>query len=236
MKCPKCQTEKQANEFRQRPGTNRRQSWCIDCHNKYSVLKKIGKKLAAIQYLGGKCQNPKCPLAGQHIHPACFDFHHKDPTTKEFSWGQVRGLSWSKIKVELDKCQLLCCYCHRLQHFNPEHAPTQAEIEQYISGEINQGELLTIGGETKNLTEWCNHFGLVDYHTTRLRLKRGWDPLKAMTFIPKAASNQKKVTIDGRTLTLGEWLTESGIDKQLYRNRISHGWSIERALSTKLGG
>lgn len=45
------------------------------------------------------------------------DFHHREPKTKEFGLS-IRGLtrSWDKIKLELDKCDLLCANCHRELH------------------------------------------------------------------------------------------------------------------------
>jgi predicted HNH restriction endonuclease len=47
-----------------------------------------------------------------------FDFHHPDPTIKEY--GGVAGLmSWSnttKLKQEVAKCILLCKNCHAIEH------------------------------------------------------------------------------------------------------------------------
>lgn len=69
-------------------------------------------KRRAIEYKGGCCE-----LCGYSRCVEALEFHHEDPSEKEFGLGQ-RGLtrSWEKIKAELDKCQLLCANCHREVH------------------------------------------------------------------------------------------------------------------------
>jgi hypothetical protein len=47
--------------------------------------------------------------------PSCFDFHHFNSYTKEFSISQ-KVTNFEAIKAELDKCSLLCCRCHREVH------------------------------------------------------------------------------------------------------------------------
>ncbi len=69
-------------------------------------------KLKGIQLMGGKCQG--CGLVD---HPCVYDFHHKNPSQKDFaisSSGNCR--SWDRIKAELKKCILLCSNCHRKEH------------------------------------------------------------------------------------------------------------------------
>ncbi|WP_010676639.1 hypothetical protein [Bacillus timonensis] len=72
---------------------------------------KRRKKLTmmAIQYKGGKCL--RC---GYNRCIRALEFHHRDPSKKEFSISN-KGLtrSWERIKKELDKCDLLCANCHR---------------------------------------------------------------------------------------------------------------------------
>ena len=45
------------------------------------------------------------------------EFHHLDPSTKEFGIS-TEGIprSWEKIEAELKKCVLLCANCHREVH------------------------------------------------------------------------------------------------------------------------
>jgi len=59
----------------------------------------------------------KCKLC-QERHPACLEFHHKDPTTKERDISRMArdNFSIKKMKEEIVKCQVLCCNCHRKLH------------------------------------------------------------------------------------------------------------------------
>ena len=66
----------------------------------------------AIEYKGGKCE--KC---GYSRCMEALEFHHCDPTQKDFSIsskGYTR--SWDKVRSELDKCMMLCANCHREFH------------------------------------------------------------------------------------------------------------------------
>lgn len=80
-------------------------------------------KIKAITYLGGECK--KCGWKGD---PSGFDFHHRDPNEKEFnaSAQTITSISWELAKEELDKCDLLCALCHRLEHSN------YSEFEKFI--------------------------------------------------------------------------------------------------------
>jgi hypothetical protein len=79
--------------------------------------KKRGRerKQMAIKYLGGKCK--QCLL--EH-HAAVYEFHHRDPTQKDYNPAQALQKSWENFKLELDKCDLLCANCHRLVHHTYE--------------------------------------------------------------------------------------------------------------------
>lgn len=43
-------------------------------------------------------------------------FHHQSPEHKDFGIGNGSTKSWEKIKIELDKCILLCANCHAEEH------------------------------------------------------------------------------------------------------------------------
>lgn len=92
-----------------------RKKYCsLSCKNKGAADENRKKtKAKAIEYLGGKC----C-LCGYNKCSASLDFHHVDPSTKEFGIG-AKGLtrSWEKTKIELDKCILVCKNCHGELHY-----------------------------------------------------------------------------------------------------------------------
>jgi len=84
--------------------------------NKNIVLQKTRDKrrqrlVDAIEFLGGKCS--RCL---QTYDPVCYDFHHVDPSKKEFTIGENMLLGKEKLQKEIEKCILLCSNCHRLTH------------------------------------------------------------------------------------------------------------------------
>lgn len=69
-------------------------------------------KLKAIEYKGNKCQ-----VCGYNRCIQALEFHHLDPTKKDFTTSGGTK-SFQNIKSELDKCVLLCANCHREVHNN----------------------------------------------------------------------------------------------------------------------
>lgn len=89
-------------------------SYCSNsCRVKYQIkLWRKRTKQRSIEYLGGKCV--KC---GYNRCPEAMDFHHRDPTQKDFAISKSGNCTaWNKIQKELDKCDLLCSNCHRESH------------------------------------------------------------------------------------------------------------------------
>jgi hypothetical protein len=72
-------------------------------------------KIRAIEYKDGKCV--KC---GYNKCTASMEFHHRNPTEKDFQIGSGRSIGWDKIKEELDKCDLVCSNCHHEIHHRIE--------------------------------------------------------------------------------------------------------------------
>ena len=61
----------------------------------------------------------QCSICGERRVP-CLDFHHVDPTTKDFEVASMvyEQRSKEKILAEVDKCIVLCSNCHRMHHHN----------------------------------------------------------------------------------------------------------------------
>lgn len=87
------------------------------CNSCKAVGFAISKKKRAIEYKGGKCV--KC---GYKKYYGALEFHHADPSKKEFQIGTNLSKAWEKLKKELDKCILICSNCHKELH---------AEIRNY---------------------------------------------------------------------------------------------------------
>ena len=88
-----------------------------------SLKAKLEMKIRAIALKGGKC----C-LCGYSRCLRALEFHHVDPSVKDFtiatfisrefyrSGWDATGLTdfvWKKVERELTKCVLLCSNCHR---------------------------------------------------------------------------------------------------------------------------
>lgn len=55
--------------------------------------------------------------------------HHLDPTQKEMTFGGLKGhpRKWALVVIELRKCILLCCLCHREVHASIRTVPETAQ-------------------------------------------------------------------------------------------------------------
>lgn len=80
--------------------------------SKYIKEKYLRRKLEAIEYKGGACS-----VCGYNKFYGALEFHHLDPSKKEFSWNKMRKVSEERLKKELDKCELLCSNCHKEAHW-----------------------------------------------------------------------------------------------------------------------
>jgi hypothetical protein len=85
---------------------------CSSCRQK---IRRIRAKYAGILLLGKKCNRCGYELSSlKDIE--IFDFHHQDPSEKDFDIGSALNKRWEETKEELKKCILLCSNCHRLEH------------------------------------------------------------------------------------------------------------------------
>lgn len=88
---------------------------CKKCAVDAVQKRRNNVKLLAVEYMGGKCQNPEC---GYDKYIGALEFHHLFGD-KDFGIshkGYTR--SWERVKTELDKCIMLCANCHREVHGN----------------------------------------------------------------------------------------------------------------------
>jgi hypothetical protein len=129
--CRVCEIKKHFIFFSQAKGNRDNISnRCKDCDTVYqqeyrkangeeivhrSRMKRVSRKLQAIDRFGSKCST-----CGLSYHPSCYDFHHLDPSKKEFTIGENLLVSQENFTAELDKCIMLCANCHREAHAKDE--------------------------------------------------------------------------------------------------------------------
>jgi len=83
------------------------------CKNKTCVDRfRREQKRKAVEYLGGKCE-----CCGYDKCLDALEFHHRDPNAKDFGISSS-GITykWERLRVELDKCMLVCSNCHKEIH------------------------------------------------------------------------------------------------------------------------
>jgi transposase len=110
--CPQCNQKKELKTHYYVKNKTYTHAWCKSCNNINTIKLQQQRKKEAINYKGGKCV--KC---GYNKYDGALDFHHIDPSKKDFSISRKKNCSLETIKPELDKCILLCRNCHSEVHF-----------------------------------------------------------------------------------------------------------------------
>ncbi|WKV17092.1 hypothetical protein [Salmonella phage PKM.Hi.22.6] len=129
--CKICNVEKSLEEFvLNGECKNGRSNQCKSCAAERSALwhqnnkvrrqidareRKRASKLKAMEYMGNKCAD-----CDGIFHPAIYQFHHLDMTTKDKNPSALFGMKWERLQAELDKCVMLCANCHMLRHYGGE--------------------------------------------------------------------------------------------------------------------
>ena len=82
---------------------------CAACRSRNVTRCRQNRKIKLVKLKGGRCE-----LCGYDRCVAALEFHHLDPSTKEFEIAH-KGItrSWKKMSDEAAKCALLCANCHR---------------------------------------------------------------------------------------------------------------------------
>lgn len=130
-RCNRCKEEKDLEAFsihRARP--DGRQVTCKECYktlNNQSYMNSSSsrKQKVAERRNRVKAENKEiikkvkddnpCCFCGETEH-CCLDFHHKDPTQKEFEISNSMKKNKGKLVEEIDKCVVICSNCHRKHH------------------------------------------------------------------------------------------------------------------------
>ena len=125
--CSKCGVEKPITEYHKngfdRQGNQKYRGYCKTCANKRES-ERYWEKRAFVDSQRDFCA--KCGDTRTYV----LDFHHKNPSEKEFTIGKVKKGSLDIIQKEIDKCICLCANCHRDFHFLEK--TTHISLEEYL--------------------------------------------------------------------------------------------------------
>lgn len=100
-----------------------RRTW-YDRNKQKAKATVIRRERELIKYLEARKAEIGCQACSER-HPACLDFHHRDPSQKELEVSKIVHLhGWSKerIEAEIAKCDILCANCHRKLHWMERQA------------------------------------------------------------------------------------------------------------------
>lgn len=94
--------------------------YCYECaphedenmsHAQAVTIKRRAIKRALVKYKGGKCK-----ICGYDKCMRALEFHHLDPSKKDFHPSKCLTKSMNLLKKEADKCILVCSNCHAEIH------------------------------------------------------------------------------------------------------------------------
>ena len=112
--------------------------WCKDCRKLYrqknrESIKRRHKNIRSTHRMELNELKTPCAKCGES-RPYLIQFHHIDPTSKEFTIGHVPTYSLEHLIREVNKCVCLCANCHIEFHHiygsDPKH-PIE-NIEEYL--------------------------------------------------------------------------------------------------------
>lgn len=124
--CPICGNEKNINDFTRDITRPDGKYWCC------RLCKRARARVYSPKYLDDRRERGKkrtertneflneIKAAGCEFCPekenVCLDFHHRNPTDKDFQISNYKNSKFEKIKEEVAKCVVVCSNCHRKIH------------------------------------------------------------------------------------------------------------------------
>lgn len=132
-KCIKCNKPKESTEFQSKSRLDKRpRNTCRECTNTYKRLhyknnskyrnfhkERVRKQRARntennrrklLEYL----ESHPCVNCGE-INPIVLEFDHVNKKYKDISFLIGAGYTWSRVREEINNCQVLCSNCHKIK-------------------------------------------------------------------------------------------------------------------------
>lgn len=90
---------------------------------------------------------------------------------------------------------------------------------------------ITYNGHTKNISEWATELNISPSRIRQRIEVLGWSVEDALS---KKNHSIKEILFNGKSQSISAWGRELNISSGIIWNRLNKGWSIEKALSTKV--
>jgi transposase-like protein len=100
----------------------KKRAWDRNYYQRHKIERQVanyGKRTKLFQYIQQIKAKAVCKYCGEN-HPATLQFHHRDPSQKEFNIAEfvTRHMgSIVKLQKEIDKCDIVCANCHLKYHY-----------------------------------------------------------------------------------------------------------------------
>ena len=170
------------------------------------------------------------------------------PSHKFFKHYGGRGISvcerWSKYENFLDDMGRRPTPKHSIDridnngNYEPSNCRWATSKTQLRNRRANR--IIDFNGESFCIAEWAERTGTSSAVISQRIDNLGWSIEDALTIKAEKACNWRGtkhqdaqlLTLNGETLTHRQWEEKLGLTKDVIRNRIRRGWTIERALTT----
>jgi predicted kinase len=157
-RCSKCEKSKPLDDFNKASKSpDGKQGYCrecgrtasknnyYDCKEGHKVTRKQFNENLQYRVAAIKAVTP-CADCGAVLDPVCMDFDHLPGFTKEHNIVDMvrRRMTWSKIEVEMAKCEVVCANCHRLRTKRRRVKNAQMQGVQGNGGKPRPGSEMTV--------------------------------------------------------------------------------------------
>jgi len=140
-KCVRCGLYKPAYEFfyigKQKTQCEHRSSRCKACRKIYA-RERDKKHRDEVKEFVRQVKNVPCADCHRRFPYYIMQFHHLDPTTKEFDIysGGGRTHSIKKLKAEIEKCVIICANCHLEREWGENGILRNYFMEKYHTANV----------------------------------------------------------------------------------------------------
>ena len=114
--CKQCCTVRQAAYYLKNKEKSKIRVKLWSIKHKKSIEARNKKELSVRRHIINKYKKDNgCYFCGED-EPIALDFHHKDPTQKDYNVSNLTRSTGKKLWEEIDKCIVVCASCHRKLH------------------------------------------------------------------------------------------------------------------------